>query len=213
MAIASVPPSGLQPGEGERDESSSDASQTANVYITPTVEADLKLRNVFPELRIEKAACRFPPATGQYPLSLDRLKELLADAEQQYRSGPKKRGLRWAYSRLINDLQGTLSIAKSEAAKANEEAMLAPAPGVSPARFHEGEDALYFENGPGTGEKVRIVEGYGWRLVQEDGRVVWRPGYLIRPLAAPGRSFFARAGQLAQDDCRLTHVRLVRASA
>ena len=197
------------------------------VLISPVMEREFKRRDIFPELRLETAVRIQNGATGVHKVSVERAKELLADAQAMGmydRAAPLPRGIPVAYSALVRNIGATL---KQEARRG-----LWDDPGMdemkkraaqSPARFDVGDTALYFDDDDEEyGTQVSVVEAYGlYAVLNEAGaylsaangkRINYQSGYVVKRKGAEN-TFFVLACQLTRDDCQPSHLRLVASMA
>jgi hypothetical protein len=189
------------------------------VFITPTMERELQRRNMFPELRLDKAECVNNGATGVYRVSRSRAAEILADAQaMRARADELPRGTPKAYSTLARNLIEALR------AEARRGLWRLPDPdemirrcNESPARFDVGDECLYFRDQSAEyGYTVRIIKGFGLHKIRtEDGHFLDEKGERVEPLfgylvqATDGERWFAAPHQLTGDDCKPSHIRLV----
>lgn len=189
-----------------------------NVWISPLIEREFKRRDVFQELRLENAHRIKSGATGVYLVSVDRARELLADAESHRYNRDQPRGLSAAYTALFKNITRAL---REEACRGAEDD-----PGMAEVKrrriaasacFRVGDRVLYFGDDEEYGEKAVIVEGYGmYPVADDDGpyidshgdRLAYRYGYSIRVIGQSG-SFFATAYDLTRNDRKPSHLRLV----
>lgn len=185
-----------------------------NVWITPTVEREYRVRNVFPALRIEKAMRVMNTATGVFALTVDAASEVLADATSQCQvRRPEQKGLTTAYTSLRRTL--------AQQVQSAERRDTVPDPGLEEARKAVHESVARFKVGEACqdsqGKTYEIVGGYGFYRVQDDegpywhadgARVVYAYGYEVK---APGEEvYFVRPHRLWDADGEIKHLRLVR---
>lgn len=207
IGSSTTPPSNLG-GSGEAQ---------VLVRISPTIEREFKRRDVFVELRIERAISILSGATGVYQVSIPRAREISDDASSQKWRGV--RGLTIAYGALARNVE--------EAIKQEERRGLFDDPGIvaarvagalgreSPARLQIGERVLYFGSDGETGREVVVIDSYDIYGVREetgsfitaDGRrIAYRYGYRV---VEGDQKYFAEPHQLTRDDCKPSHLRLV----
>ncbi len=186
------------------------------VRISPVIEREFKRRDVFPELRIERAKNIINGATGVHHVSIARAREVLADAVAQRDNRDLPRGIPMAYSSLASNLQ--------ESIKHEERRGLFDDPGMevarqrmaeSPARLEVGERVLCFTDWSEYGSEAEVVQGYGLygvvskqgAFVRDDGkRIDYQYGYVI---SKGGERFFIEPHKLTREDCKPSHLRLV----
>lgn len=194
------------------------AAKSVIVHVSPVIERDFKRRDVFPELRLENASRVINGATGVHRVSLDRAREIVADAQAQLDSRGLPRGLPVAYSSLVCNTKDAL---RAEARRG-----LIDDPGMEEAQrqqvaasacFSVGERVLYFDPRDEYGFEATIAGEYRMRCVlsddgsyitRDDQRIEYRPGYVIKLKGADIASF-APAYALTRDDCKPSHLRLV----
>lgn len=92
----------------EANRTCSDAP-TIRVRISPVMEREFKRREIFPDLRLEVACRILNGATGDHEVSIERAKELLADARaMRDNSRELPRGVPVAYTALGRNIQQAL---------------------------------------------------------------------------------------------------------
>ena len=189
------------------------------VLISPVMEREFKRRDIFPELRLETAVRIQNGATGVHKVSVERAKEVLADAQaMEAHNRDLPRGIPVAYGALERNLTASL---KQEARRG-----IWDDPGMdemrnraaqSPACFDVGDAVLYFSDDAEYGQKATIVGGYEmYSVTCEDGpymdskgqRLEYKRGYAIKCNGSDHR-FFCPAHCLTGDDCEPAYLRLV----
>jgi hypothetical protein len=189
------------------------------VRISPVIEREFERRDIFPELRIERADHIINGATGVHPVSIARAREIFADAETQRRSRELRRGLSMAYSSLASNVaadikqeerRGLFEDPGLEAARVTRLVM----PG-SPAQLEVGAQMLFFDGRSEFGHKVVVIKRYDLYalhvdtgpFIRLDGqRIEYRYGYRVDE---GNQQYFAEPHQLTREDCKPSHLRLV----
>ena len=197
-----------------------DAPIGIKVEITAVIEREFKRRDIFPELRLGTVT-RINGATRVHIVTLDRAREILADAETQNRNREHPRGIPKAYGSLAGNIERAL---KEEARRG-----VFDDPGIDVAmerlaqsvvRFDVGDKAFCsFDDYDEDWCEARIVGGYRFygfnsengAYVRSDGtRFEYRFGYLIQlDDMLDTQKFFAPAHRLTDADGKPTHLRLV----
>lgn len=191
---------------------------TLTIRISPVIEREFERRGVFPELRLANACRIINGATGVHRVSVERAREVLADAEAQSRNHDLLRGLPVAYRSLARNISGSL---KQELRRG-----LIDDPGMAEVQrlqaaasacFAVSDRVLYFRDDDEYGREATIVEGYrmysvtaddGPYITRDDKRLEYRYGYAIK-LKRSDYCFFAPAYRLTRHDCKPSHLRLV----
>ena len=208
------------------------------LWISPTIERNYVARGVFPELRGEHSdrPHRAPKIGAVYTVPQARVKELLADAQEQVRSGNLPKGSPKAFCTLIRDLERDLKPQdfkpQPKLAKVTGHTIPRP-PSPAPAledleRLYEslsaalriGDKVRYLPFPDSEGEPAVVSEGYGYSgVIDDDGehtleghRVSIRQGYKIKYRGRAGvtHEVFAAAHQLVSDGYAPSHMRMVR---
>ena len=208
LGSSNTPPSGGGNGEAQ-----------ILVRISPVIEREFKRRDVFVELRVERAQSILSGTTGVHQVSISRAREIAADAQSQ-RWVNGVRGLTVAYGALARNV--------AEAIKQEERRGLFDDPGIdvarqrmaeSPARLDVGDHVLHFDDASEYGHQVVVVGGYdlysprakNGPFIGADGRrFEYRYGYLVKE---GSQQYFADAHQLTRADCKPSHLRLVARTA
>lgn len=195
------------------------SASTITVLVSPVIEREFKRRDVFAELRLETAARIQNGATGVHEVSIDRAKELLADAQaMQAHNRELPRGIPAAYSALVRNISASL---KQEARRGiwDDPGMdeIKKRAAQSPACFDVGDAVLYFCDDAEYGQKATIVGGYDmYAVTGDDGpfidgkgqRLEYKRGYAIKCNGSDHR-FFCPAHCLTRDDCKPAYLCLV----
>lgn len=192
---------------------------TFTIRISPVIEREFDHRGVFPELRLANAHRIINGATGVYCVSIERAREVLADAEVQNRNRDLRRGLPVAYGALARNITDSL---KQESRRG-----LVDDPGMAEAQrrqvaasacFSVGDNVLYFvghrdEYGReativGEYQLYSVLDNTGPYISRDGLRRSYRPGYAIRIKGSDSASF-AAAYQLTRHDCKPSQLRLI----
>ena len=186
------------------------------VRISPTIEREFKRRDVFVELRIERAASILSGATGVHRVCIARAREVLSDARVQRGNPELPRGIPRAYGALASNVEDCI--------KREERRGLFDDPGMdvarqrmaeSPARLEVGERVLCFDDQSEYGSEVEVVDAYRLYVVghaqgafvrDDDKRIDYQYGYIVRE---GDRRFFVEPHRLTREDCKPSHLRLV----
>lgn len=197
---------------------SSASKSEITVSITPVIEREFERRSVFTELRLENACRIVNGATGWHRVSLERAREILADAEAQNQKRGLPRGVPVAYGSLVRQIADSL---KYEARRG-----LIEDPGIvevkrrqaaASASLTVGNRVIYFRDGDEYGQEATIAGDYqmysvyddaGPYINRDDRRIAYQYGYIIK-IKGSDQTFFVRAYQLTRDDCKPSHLRLV----
>ncbi len=186
------------------------------VRISPVIEREFKRRDVFPELRIERAKNIINGATGVHQVTITRAREILADARSQRGNLDLPRGIPRAYGALASNVEDCI--------KHEERRGLFDDPGrevarqrmaESPARLEVGDHVLCFYDDSEYGRKCVVVEGYGlYSIRRADGAFITRDGERIDyaygyVIEVQGEQSFASPHRLTREDCKPSHLRLV----
>lgn len=187
------------------------------VAITALVEADYEQRGVFPELRRRLTNWRPSSMSGGFWISVDLAVQVARDASAQHISYCEKKP-------DLSDAYMALMLETVQAIKLKREGRLWKDPGVnefvarkeaSYARWKLGDLAYYFGDEMSSVEVIReyghfrVITPDGHFLCEETGNAVdYRLGYVVRNRQTK-HEFFVQAGQLTDEECAPSHLRLV----
>lgn len=199
-------------------EASTSAVSQVWFRISPVIEREFIRRDVFPELRLEKAYSVIRGATGVHLVSVERAREVLADAHAQHRIPDLPRGLSVAYRSLVRNITDAL-MEEARRGLIDDPGMgeVQRQQALSSACFAIGDSVLYFRDDDEYGREAIIVDGYrmysvtgddGPYITKEGKRLEYRYGYAIKLKNSDSR-FFVPAYKLTRDDCKPSHLSLV----
>lgn len=194
------------------------ATPKVRIRISPIIECEFRRRNVFHEIRLEKAHRVISGSTGVHLVGIERAREVLAYAQSRRNRGGLVRGLLIAYAALARNI--------STALQEESQQGLIDDPGPEEVRrqqsaasacFAVGDRVLHFLAHDEYGRVAIITEPYKMYEVADDNgpyiakdgkRIEYCCGYMIRLNGVEG-TFFAYPHQLTRDDCKPSHLRLV----
>lgn len=199
------------------------------VWITDLIEADYVRREVFPDIRKEKAT-GVDGSKRRYSVTRETAAALLSDAwDMSFISrGKAGVGLTVAYSatrsrlscfRLKEPERHHCSQSEDlDALRVSSVLELMKETQSGGAALPAGTRIFYFREGDEFGHPGITTEGFryfkvkhdnGSRIDPDGSRFEFRPGYSIK-LDETQHTFFVPAHRITLDDCKPSHLRLVR---